>query len=246
MTDTAQSSTPLVELVASAQVVDLSRPLAAGDPVFPGQPGFELTPIGDIDNPELPLCFGQLSFIEHVGTHMDAPAHVIKGGKFVDEIEFQALAGPAVKVDVRERRGDAIDYDVSLADLERFESRYGRIEQGSIVFLHTGWDSRYGEPSDYVVEEKDGSWHWPGLSGDAGELLADRRVRGVGIDTIGLDGGHVAMTLAAHRAVLGSGAFIVENVANLLDLPATGSLALALPIKTRFGSGGPTRVIGLA
>jgi kynurenine formamidase len=246
MTDTAQSSTPLVELVASAQVVDLSHPLAVGDPVFPGQPGFELTPLGDIDNPELPLCFGQLSFIEHVGTHMDAPAHVIKGGKFVDEIEFQALTGPAVKVDVRERRGDAIDYDVSLADLERFESRYGRIEPGSIVFLHTGWDARYGEPSDYVVEEEDGSWHWPGLSGDAGELLADRRVRGVGIDTIGLDGGHVAMTLAAHRAVLGSGAFIVENVANLLDLPATGSLALALPIKTRFGSGGPTRVIGLA
>jgi kynurenine formamidase len=235
-----------VELVASAQVVDLSHPLAVGDPVFPGQPGFDLTPIGDIDDPALPLCFGRLSFIEHVGTHMDAPAHVIKGGKFLDEIDFAALAGPAVKVDLRERRADAVDYDVSLDDLERFESRYGRIEPGSIVFLHTGWDARYQEPSDYVVVADDGSWHWPGLSGDAAELLADRQIRGVGIDTIGLDGGHVAMTLAAHRAVLGSGAFIVENVAHLEALPTTGSLALALPIKTKLGSGGPTRVIGLS
>jgi kynurenine formamidase len=170
---------------------------------------------------------------------------VIKGGRYLDEIPFAALAGPAVKIDLRERRGDAIDFDVSLADLERFEVRHGRIDEGSIVFLHTGWDAHYRRPGDYVVTAEDGTWHWPGLSGEAAQLLADRRVRGVGIDTIGMDGGHVALTLAAHRAVLGSGAFIVENVANLDALPTTGALALALPIKTSFGSGGPTRVVGL-
>jgi kynurenine formamidase len=235
-----------MHLIGTARVVDLSHPLANGDPIFPGQEGFQLTPMNDIDNPDLPLCFGQLSFIEHCGTHMDAPAHVIKGGSFLDELEFGALVGPAVKIDVRSSRDEASDYDVSVAELERFEARHGRIEPGSIVFLHTGWESRYRDPERYVEVDADGGWHWPGLAGPAAEMLADRAVRGVGIDTIGLDGGHIAMTLAAHRAVLGTGAFIVENVANLDALAPVGALAMALPIKTKYGSGGPTRVFALS
>lgn len=234
------------QLMSTARVVDLSHPLANGDPIFPGQEGFRLTPLNEVDNPELPLCFGHLSFVEHCGTHMDAPAHVIKGGKFLDELEFGALVGPAVKIDVRADRGDMSDYDVSIAELERFESRHGRIEPGTIAFLHTGWDSRYRDSTRYVEVDDDDGWHWPGLAGHAAEMLADRGVRGVGIDTIGLDGGHIAMTLAAHRAVLGTGAFIVENVANLEALPVTGALGMALPMKTKYGSGGPTRVFALS
>jgi kynurenine formamidase len=243
---TTQAAHELATLIGTARVVDLSHPLANGDPIFPGQEGFQMTRLNEVDNPDLPLCFSHLSFIEHCGTHMDAPAHVIQGGRYLDELEFGALVGPAVKVDVRATRDEASDYDVSLADLERFETAHGRIQPGTIVFLHTGWDARYRDPSRYVEVAEDGSWHWPGLAGDAAELLADRRVRGVGIDTIGLDGGHVAMTLAAHRAVLGTGAFIVENVANLDTLPATGALGMAFPIKTQLGSGGPTRVFALS
>ena len=97
-------------------------------------------------------------------------------------------------------------------------------------------------PERYVEVADDGSWHWPGLGADAAEMLADRAVRGVGIDTIGLDGGHVAMTLAAHRAVLGTGAFILENLANLADVPPRDTFVIAAPIKIRYGSGGPSRV----
>lgn len=236
----------LAQLVDKARVVDLSHPLANGDPIFPGQEGFRLTPLNEVDDPDLPLCFGHLSFVEHCGTHMDAPAHVIEGGRFLDELEFGGLVGPAVKIDLRGDRGGRSDYDVPVAAIEAFESAHGRIEPGTIVFLHTGWEERYLDPGRYVEVDGHGGWHWPGVAGPAAELLADRRIRGVGIDTIGLDGGHVAMTLAAHRAVLGTGAFIVENVANLEALPATGALGMALPIKTKRGSGGPTRVFALA
>jgi kynurenine formamidase len=58
-----------------------------------------------------------------------------------------------------------------------------------------------------------------------------------------MDGGHVAMTLGAHRALLSSGAFILENVANLAEVPPAGSFVMALPMKVRDGSGAPTRVV---
>jgi kynurenine formamidase len=237
----------LHRLLGRATVVDLSWSLAEGGPVFPGQPGLEIEPLGDIRDPDLPLCFNRVSFMEHVGTHMDAPAHAIDGGRFIDELPFADLVGPAVKLDLRERCAGNADFDVAVSDLERFEREHGRIAAGTIVFLHTGWDERYVDPARYVVASEDGAeFHWPGLSGAAGEMLAERGVRGVGLDTIGLDGGHVAMTLAAHRAVLGSGAFVLENLAQLADVPTTGGLALTAPIKTSGGSGGPARVFVLA
>lgn len=235
----------LYAALASATVVDLSWSLRPEGPVFPGQEGFVFEPLGDIDDPALPLCFGRVSFMEHCGTHMDAPAHAIKGAAFVDELPLPDLVGPAFRLDLRERCGDDADYEVSVADIERFERDHGRLPDGAIVLLHTGWDGRYTDSARYVETAEDGSWHWPGVSGDAAELLADRNVRGVGIDSIGLDGGYVAMTLAAHRAVLGSGAFIVENLANLVDVPPTGAVALVAPIKTYRGSGGPTRIYAL-
>lgn len=242
LTDAANS---LHAVVASASVVDLSWSLRPGVPVFPGQPGFEFEPLGDIDDPSLPLCFARVSFMEHCGTHMDAPAHAIKGGAYVDELPLPALVGPACRLDLRERCGGVADFEVTSADIKDYERRHGRIPKEAIVLMHTGWDQRFSNPARYVETSADGGWHWPGVAGEAAEMLADREVHGVGIDSIGLDGGAVAMTLAAHRAVLGSGAFIVENVAHLADVPATGAVVLTAPIKTYHGSGGPTRIYAL-
>jgi len=68
-------------------------------------------------------------------------------------------------------------------------------------------------------------------------------LQGVGIDTIGIDGGHVALTSAAHRSLLSAGAFVLENLANVANVPPTGGFALALSMKVRNGSGAPTRVV---
>lgn len=242
--DSQTRSTQLEHLMQAGEVIDLSWSLAEDGPIFPGQQPVEFRPIAHIDDPDLPLHVGHLSFMEHSGTHMDAPSHAIKGGRHVDELPFSDLVGPACKLDLTQRCSGFADFDVSVEDLERHEREFGQVPGGAIVLLHTGWDERYVDPKRYIVETDD-SWHWPGVSAEAAGLLADRGVRGVGIDTIGLDGGHVAMTLAAHRAVLGSGAFILENLAHLAEVPPRGALVLALPIKTRGGSGGPARVYAL-
>jgi kynurenine formamidase len=230
-------------LASKRYVLDLTYPLANGDPIFPGQQGFSFQVLGTLDNPDLPLYYGCISFMEHCGTHMDSPAHVVAGARYLHELAPPELIAPAVKLDLRGACGDRADYDVSPADITAFEADNGPIQPGSLVFLHTGWDARYQDPDAYIVASGEGEFHWPGLSKEAAALLAARGVRGVGIDTIGMDGGHLAMTLHAHRALLSSGAFILENVANLADVPPCGSLVLALPMKVQDGSGAPTRVV---
>jgi kynurenine formamidase len=230
-------------LAGKRHAVDLTHSLANGDPIFPGQRGFSFDRLGTLDNPDLPLYYGCISFMEHCGTHMDSPAHVVAGGRYLHQLTPPELMAPAIKLDLRAACRDRADYDVTEADVAMFEAAHGRIAAGSVVFLHTGWDARYQDPDAFIVASDDGQFHWPGLSREAATLIAARGVRGVGIDTIGMDGGHVAMTLAAHRALLSSGAFILENVANLAEIPPDGSFVMALPMKVQDGSGAPTRVV---
>jgi len=222
--------------------VDLTYPLNDRTPVFPGQPGFTYEVHGRIDDPDVPLFFGGFSTMEHCGTHMDAPAHAVADGRTVDQIPLARLHGPGFVLDLAGACAEDPDFDVAPEHVEAFEAEHGRIEPGSVVILRTGWGQFWSVDGGYVVVRDDG-WHWPGLSGDAAHLLVQRGVIGVGIDTVGLDGGHVAMTLAAHRHVLGSGAFILENLAGLDLLPARVEELWALPIKVEGGSGGPTRVV---
>ncbi len=221
---------------------DLTYPLNDRTPVFPGQPGFTYEVHGRIDDPEIPLFFGGFAMMEHCGTHMDAPAHAVADGRTVDQIPLAGLHGPGVVIDLAEQCGGDADFDVTADHIEEFEGQHGRIEAGSIVIVRTGWGQFWSTPGGYVVVREDG-WHWPGVSGEAAALLVRRGAIGVGLDTVGLDGGHVAMTLAAHRAVLGSGAFILENLAGLDGLPTHLDEVWALPIKVEGGSGGPTRVV---
>src|SRR5690348_14232141 len=86
-------------LLRSVDVVDLSWSLEEQGPVFPGQQGFQFEKLGDVNDPELPPCFAKLSFMEHIGTHMDAPAHVIDGGRYIDQLPFGDLIAPAFKLD---------------------------------------------------------------------------------------------------------------------------------------------------
>lgn len=65
----------------------------------------------------------------------------------------------------------------------------------------------------------------------------------VGIDTLSLD--RPADGFPVHKLFLGNGKYIVENVANLANLPITGSCILALPIKVRGATEAPIRLIGL-
>ncbi len=187
-----------------------------------------------------------ISLAEHGGTHLDAPIHFAEGGWTADEIPLVKLVGPATVIDVRSQAARDPDYRVTVEDIRRWEKVHGRIPDGAIVLVLTGWGQFWPDKKKYLGTDKPGDvdhLHFPGFSREVAEFLVKERViDAVGIDTASLDYGQ-SKDFIAHRILNGANKPGLENVANLDRLPPRGATLIALPMKIKGGSGGPARII---
>ena len=182
--------------------------------------------------------------LEHYGTHLDAPAHFPPGKTTVDQIPVKQFFGPAVVVDVRAESAKDADYLLPASRVEEWEKRYGKIREGAIVLLRTGWALRWPDAQKYRNQDAQGKMHFPGFSVEAAKLLMDRKVSGLGCDTLSIDYGASA-DFPVHHLALGAGLYHLENLADLSGLPESGAFLIVAPIKLEGGSGGPVRVFAL-
>jgi kynurenine formamidase len=182
--------------------------------------------------------------LEHYGTHLDAPAHFPPGKATVDQISVKQLFGPAVVIDARAESGKDADYQLGAPRVEDWEKRHGRIPEGAIVLLRTGWASRWPDVHKYRNQDEKGKMHFPGFSAKAAKLLIDRKVSGLGCDTLSIDYG-ASSDYAVHHLALGAGLYQLENLADMSELPEAGASLIVAPIKLEGGSGGPVRVFAL-
>jgi kynurenine formamidase len=182
--------------------------------------------------------------LEHYGTHLDAPAHFPPGKTTVNQIPAKQLFGPAVVIDVRAESGKDVDYQLSPARVQEWEKRHGRIPEGAIVLLRTGWSSRWPDARKYRNQDAQGKMHFPGFSAEAAKLLIERKISGLGCDTMSVDYG-ASSDYAVHHLALGAGLYHLENLADLSELAETGAFLVVAPIKLEGGSGGPVRVFAL-
>ncbi|MGH9903826.1 MAG: cyclase family protein, partial [Pyrinomonadaceae bacterium] len=185
---------------------------------------------------------------EHGGTHLDSPVHFVEGRATTEAIPLSKLVGPAVVIDIAAACAKNRDYLLSVADIEAWERRHGRIPAGAIVLVRTGWGKFWPDRKHYLGSDVHGDasdLHFPGVSREAAQMLATRRcVDGVGIDTASLDHGP-SKDFAAHRVLGEANIYGLENIANLERLPAAGATLIALPMKIKGGTGGPARVIAV-
>lgn len=183
---------------------------------------------------------------EHGGTHLDAPIHFAEGRQTSDELPLSSLIGPAAVVDVTGRAHS--DYLVSIEDLTAWEAEHGRLPDGAILLLRTGWGARYGDRTAYLGTDLTGpeavpELHFPGLAPAAAQWLVDNRsIAAVGLDTPSLDYGQ-SRDFRTHVILNTANIPGFENVANLDRPPPTGSHVVALPMKIEGGSGGPLRIV---
>jgi kynurenine formamidase len=182
--------------------------------------------------------------LEHYGTHLDAPAHFPPGKATVDQIPAKQLMGPAIVLDVRAEGAKDADYQLPATGAEEWEKRHGRIPEGAIVLLRTGWASRWPDAQRYRNQDAQGKMHFPGFSTEAAKLLIDRKVSGLGCDTMSIDYG-ASGDFAVHHLALGAGLYHLENLADLAEMPESGAFLVVAPIKLEGGSGGPVRVFAL-
>lgn len=187
---------------------------------------------------------------EHGGTHLDAPVHFAEGQQSVERIPLERLVGPAAVVDVRAAVAADADYRVTVEDLTAWEAEHGRIPDGAILLLHTGWGSRWPDREAVLGTAVTGAeavplLHFPGLHPDAATwLVRQRSIDALGIDTPSIDYGQSTL-FESHRVLYAENVPAFENVAALERLPPTGAYVVALPMKIAGGSGGPLRIVGV-
>ncbi len=191
---------------------------------------------------------GDFAMSEHGGTHMDAPIHFGKDRLTLDAVPIQKLVGPAVVIDVTTAVERDRDYRLTVADITGWERRHGRIPEGAIVLMRTGWSKYWPDKQKYLGSDTPQdvkNLHFPGFSGDAAEFLArERKIDGVGLDTPSMDYGP-SRDFIVHRILNGADIYGLENIAHLDRLPPAGATLIALPIKIAGGTGGPVRIIAI-
>lgn len=185
---------------------------------------------------------------EHGGTHLDAPIHFAEGTWSAEAIPVDRLLGPAAVIDVTAQTAADADYQLTPGDVERWEKANGRVPEGAIVMLRTGWGRRWPDRKRYLGDDTPGDasrLHFPSYGAEAARLLVEKRkVSMLGVDTASIDPG-ASTDFPVHRLAGAANVPGLENVANLEAMPVTGAWIVALPMKIAGGSGGPVRIIAL-
>lgn len=201
------------------KIIDLTHTFTNNMPVFPGDPKSTLEQIAFIEKDT--YNDHKLTTLMHVGTHMDAPLHMIAGGKTINEITPDKFIGKGALIDVRGK--DRIDSAV-LKNVQ--------IDEGSIVLLYTGFGSKF-RTEDYFKDN-------PYLTEGFANKMVEFKVKMVGMDMLGPD---YDKPWATHKILLGNEILILENLTNLNQLIDIKDFeVIALPGKFK-SDGAPVRVI---
>jgi kynurenine formamidase len=241
----------------SVRVVDLTQPLHEKTPVLKLPPPFANTPgltrheISRYDDRGPAWAWSWLEIGEHVGTHFDAPIHWISGkdGDDLASVPAERLVGPAVVIDKSAEAAADPDYVLSVDDVRAFESDHGPLPEGGWLLLRTGWDARADDQDTFLNASEDGMPHTPGVEAECARWLAQETpIVGIGVETVGTDAAGAAAfepPFPVHNYFLGAGKYGLTQLANLAQLPPTGSVLVAAPLKLVGGTGSPTRALAL-
>lgn len=237
--------------LGAREVVDLSHTYDEDTVYWPTAEGFRLE-VQSKGWTDAGYYYEANSFrtAEHGGTHMDAPVHFAEGGHALHEVPLERLIGPGVVVDVSAACAADRDHQVTAEELRAWEDEHGRLPDGAIVFLRTGFGRFWPDRERYMGtaergEEAVAKLHFPGLHPDAARwLVAERSIGAIGLDTPSIDHGQ-SESFETHQVLFAANVPAIENVANLERLPVTGFDVVALPMKIRGGSGGPVRIAAL-
>jgi arylformamidase len=205
-------------------IYDISVPLSAGTPTYPGDPGIEVKSWSELERGD-PANVSLLHFGAHSGTHVDAPAHFIAGGSKVDALPLASLIGEVTVVEV----------PIDLMSInEQFVSNNCRTER---ILFKTRNSSFWNNPeagfrNDYTY-----------LESAAARRLTELGIRLVGIDYLSIEQ-YKSESFETHLILLSSGAVILEGV-DLRKVSAGRYELICLPLRIAgsLGDGAPARAV---
>lgn len=220
------------------KLIDLTHPLGENAPSWNGSCGFKQIIKLDYDNNEEKVGFRiqQLKMHAGIGTHIDAPAHCIKEGQTVDQIDLNHLVGQSYTLDISAIAHPT--YKLSAEDIRAFQKEKSIDLDNCFLLIKTGWGGLWGDPEAYRNNNV-----FPSLSKEAAEYLMTQNIKGIGIDTLSPD--CIDSGFPVHEILLSNDKYIVENVYFNDEMPYARGYVMIAPLKTVGGTESPVRFIGL-
>ena len=203
---------------------DLTQPLNAGIPRFPGDPEVHIETINEF----VPWQISALRMGTHSGTHMDAPRHLISEGAGIGAYGPDRFVGHGLVLDAR-----GLD-DNAAIPVTVLKSVTGATWPGWFAVVRTDWDHYWGHERYF---------RHPYLSSELATELVAAKVGLVAIDALSVDS-TVDEGSQAHAILLGADVLIAENLCNVRSLDPTRSHMFAfLPLSLGSADGSPARVV---
>ena len=189
------------------QYIDLTHTFKSSMPAYPGNPKSELKQVAFIGKDECALS--EVKTGMHIGTHVDAPSHMLENGKSLDAYPPEHFFGRGVLLDARGKE----TIDIDLLD--------GRqLSKGDIVLIVTGFSLKFQEAEYYTS--------YPVITEEFARKMVEHGVKMIGVDTPSPD----RSPYLIHKILLKDDVLIIENLANLEALLTHSQFEIvALPIK---------------
>ncbi|MFO7818108.1 MAG: cyclase family protein [Desulfovibrionales bacterium] len=208
-------------------LIDLTHLISPDMPVYPGME----PPV--LNNACSIAAHGfrekKITMFSHIGTHIDAPAHMLKNGQTLDELPLDTFFGKAFLWELPDDNKGTIGIKDLMAEREE-------IERADFLLINTGWD-KYWKNDDYFAG-------YPVLSPETADWLGQISLKGVGLDTISADRADCS-DFPVHNSLLKSGMVIIENLSGLGQLNRSRFMFSCLPLKLEKADGSPVRAIAL-
>ena len=207
------------------KIIDLTHTISQNMPVYPGTEPPVFFPVVSID--ELGFAEKKITLYSHTGTHVDAPAHLIKGSKTLDQFTIDHFYGKALALSFADVKGQVIG-------IKELEPHQDLIKQVEFLLFNTGWSQYWGTDmyfSDYHV-----------LSLEAADWLSKFGLKGIGFDTISADKSDT-QEYSVHKSLLSNDTIIIENLTNLEKLSSDKFIFSCFPLNFEDADGSPVRAV---
>jgi kynurenine formamidase len=239
----AKHHTAGAEPTAVNDILDLTHTMNEASPTWEGTEQYRAKQTANYE--QHGYYTRDLTLPEHFGTHIDAPAHYVRGLWTVDQIPPERLIRPLAVIDVSHQAAQNPDYQLTVQDIAAWEDQHGHIPQGAVVLMRTGWGERWQDSKSFRNADQHGVLHFPGFSLEAAEFLTNARyVVGIGTDTMSVDPGN-SSDYPVHRYCSSLSVYHLESVANLEITPEIGATLVVAPAKFENGSGAPARLLAM-
>jgi kynurenine formamidase len=242
-------------IIRNKPFVDLTHTFEAGIPHWPGFPDEQRELLFWYDDqPPGPGTLGTgfyAQYYSHVGqwgTHVDPPAHFIRGLRTLDQIDVNEMVMPLVVLDVHKKVALNPDYTITMDDIRLWEKKNGKIPQGAFVAMRTDWSKRWPDMAAMQNKDSSGVAHYPGWSMEVLKYLYEvRKITASGHEPTDTDPGIATSNgdYSLEAFILSTNHYQVELLTNLDKVPEYGSLVIVSFPKPKDGSGFPARVFAI-